>query len=57
MSIENKHSESGETVTVCAHCSEAIERVGADALDYCENCQLIEGETREVTLEEYEAGQ
>jgi hypothetical protein len=42
-------------ITVCGHCYEAIERVGEDALDWCESCQSIEGPTVELTMEEYEA--
>lgn len=44
-----------EPVTVCAACGEEIRRVGEDALDWCEGCQSIEGDTREITTEEYEA--
>jgi hypothetical protein len=45
-----------EPVTVCAHCREAIQRVGEDYLDYCEGCQSVEGDTVTITMEEYEAG-
>lgn len=41
-------------MTVCAHCYEEIVRVGEDYLDYCESCNQIEGDTLEITTEEYE---
>jgi hypothetical protein len=41
-------------MTVCSHCFEEIARVGEDALDWCEGCQQLEGDTEEVTTEEYE---
>lgn len=44
-----------EPITVCAHCYEAITRLGEDSLDWCEPCQSIEGETIEITTEEYES--
>lgn len=46
-----------EPVTVCADCYEQIERVGAygDSLNWCESCQQVEGDTLEMTMEEYEA--
>lgn len=42
-------------ITVCAHCNEEIQRVGEDCLDWCEACQQIEGDTIEMTMEEFEA--
>lgn len=44
-------------VTVCAYCHEEIQRVGEDSLDYCESCHSIEGDTFEMTTEEYEGRQ
>jgi hypothetical protein len=44
-----------EPVTVCAECNGDIIRVGADLLDYCESCQQVEGDTKEITTEEWEA--
>lgn len=41
-------------ITVCAHCNEEIQRVGQDYLDWCEGCQQIEGDTIEMTIEEFE---
>lgn len=41
-------------VRVCAECKEEIQRVGPDALDYCESCQSVEGKTIEITESEYE---
>jgi hypothetical protein len=41
-------------ITVCAHCMEEIQRVGEDALDWCSDCQSIEGDTLQITTEEYE---
>ncbi len=46
-----------EPITVCAHCYEEIQRVGCDSLDWCEGCQQIEGDTLELTTEEWEARQ
>jgi hypothetical protein len=45
-------------ITVCAECNEAIEIIsrGDESWDYCENCHQVEGDTREITMEEYEAG-
>jgi hypothetical protein len=43
-----------EPMTVCAHCSEEIQRVGEDYLDWCEGCQSLEGDTEEITAEEFE---
>ena len=45
-----------ETVIVCAECSanQEIEIVGGDSLNYCPACRTIEGETEEITQEEYE---
>lgn len=46
-----------EPVRVCAECYEQIEvlRAGDEGWDYCENCHLTEGDTLEITTEEYEA--
>lgn len=44
-------------VRVCAYCLEEVQSVGEDHLNYCENCQQIEGPTKEVTVEEYERRQ
>ncbi len=41
-------------ILVCSHCSEEIKGVGEDCLDWCEGCQQIEGDTEEITTEEYE---
>lgn len=46
-----------EPMTVCAHCFEEISRVGEDYLDWCEGCQQVEGDTLEITTEEYERRQ
>jgi hypothetical protein len=46
-----------EPITVCADCYEPIQRVGEDYLDYCEGCQQVEGDTLEITTEEWEARQ
>lgn len=47
-----------EPVIVCKHCREEISSVGyyGDSLSYCESCQEVEGDTIEITMEEYEAG-
>jgi hypothetical protein len=42
-------------ITVCAHCNEEIRLVGEDSLDWCESCQSLEGDTRTITMEEFEA--
>lgn len=46
---------SGDTVRVCAECNEEIKRVGEDLLDWCESCQSLEGKTKTLTQDEYEA--
>ncbi len=43
-----------EPMTVCAHCYDEIQRVGEDCLDWCEGCNELEGETVEITTEEFE---
>ena len=50
-----------EFVTVCAGCGFEIENVsysmgngGWDGNSYCPNCEIIEPDTEEITLEEYE---
>jgi hypothetical protein len=42
---------------VCAECFEEIQGIssGDESWDYCEGCHQIEGETLDVTMEEYEA--
>lgn len=42
-------------ITVCAHCNEEIQLLGEDYLDWCEGCQSVEGDTLEMTMEEFEA--
>jgi hypothetical protein len=42
------------TVRVCAHCSEEIQRLPPDALDWCESCQQIEGDTETISESEFE---
>jgi hypothetical protein len=51
-----------EPVTLCAECDSTEElqyvRAGEDeSLCYCEACRSVEGRTREVTMEEWEAMQ
>jgi len=45
-----------ETVTVCAECSEETREIysGDEGLTYCENCQQLEPETKELSLDEYD---
>lgn len=43
-----------EPIRVCADCSEEIQVLSHDYLDYCSSCQQIEGRTEEITTEEYE---
>lgn len=47
-----------EPVTVCAECREEIEgrSAGDESWSWCEGCQQVEGDTLEITMEEYEAG-
>lgn len=44
-------------ITVCADCYEQIETksAGDESWSYCESCQQVEGNTLELTTEEYEA--
>lgn len=44
-------------VTVCADCYGEIQMLhsGDECWNYCESCQQVEGNTTEITLEEYEA--
>lgn len=44
-------------ITVCSECMEQIEvkSAGDECWDYCEGCQQVEGNTEEITTEEYEA--
>lgn len=44
-----------EEITVCAHCYEEIQRVGEDSLNWCEGCQQVEGETKTMTIQEFES--
>lgn len=46
-----------EMVRVCSWCREIINvvRTGEDHLDHCSGCQLIEGETEEITVAQYES--
>lgn len=44
-------------VIVCKACGEEIRLVGEDYLSWCEGCQSVEGETEEITTEEYERRQ
>ncbi len=46
-----------EPITVCAHCNEPIEvlSAGDECWNYCEGCQQTEGDTAEMTMEEFEA--
>jgi hypothetical protein len=46
-------------VRVCAHCYEEIQVLnsGDEWWDYCEGCHQVEGDTVEITMEEYEARQ
>lgn len=41
-----------ETVRVCAHCEGEITQIGrpGDTLDYCEQCECIEGPTKEIPV-------
>jgi hypothetical protein len=32
-------------LTLCGYCNEPVSRVGEDALDWCESCQCVEGNT------------
>lgn len=41
-------TEEGSFYTACAYCHEEIRRIGEDALDYCENCGVVEGQTIEI---------
>lgn len=50
-----------ETVTICGEC-DAREELGTardpfsgDRLSYCPDCRSVEGETREITVRQYEA--
>ena len=45
-----------KTVIICAECSanQEIEIIGKDYLNYCPACRSIEGDTEEITEEEYE---
>ncbi len=44
-------------IRVCAECLEQIESksAGDESWDYCEGCHQVEGNTIEITTEEYEA--
>jgi len=33
------------TIQLCGYCDEPISRIGEDALDWCESCQCVEGNT------------
>lgn len=48
-----------EDVCTCRHCGEEIEFLdtGRDMLTWCDNCQLLEGDTEYIPLEEYEESQ
>jgi hypothetical protein len=59
MRTQEESKEEQEMIRVCAHCCGEIRvmRTGDDWLDYCEGCQQVEGDTKEITVEEYEARQ
>ena len=42
-----------ETLTICTECHAEI--VSTDDASYCPECRIIEGETMEVTQEEWES--
>lgn len=48
-----------EMIRVCAFCCEEIKvlSAGDESWDYCEGCHQIEGDTAEITIEEYEDAQ
>ena len=43
-----------ELITVCVWCNEIVEEHPAIEVAVCTGCQCVEGETKEITLEEYE---
>ncbi len=51
-----KEKEYEETITVCKSCGEATEEksIGDEGWTVCPGCKTIEGDTEEITLEEYE---
>jgi len=42
-----------DTIIVCCECGEEIVENG-QGLNSCTGCRQIEGETKEITIEEYE---
>lgn len=46
-----------EMIRVCDHCEEEIRvlSAGDESWDYCPSCRAVEGDTKEITLEHYEA--
>ena len=54
--MEGLKMKNRETVTVCAECSEETREIysGDEGLTYCENCQQLEPETKELSLDEYD---
>lgn len=44
-------------MTVCSYCYEEIEykSAGDESWSYCKGCNQVEGDTEEITTEEYEA--
>ena len=45
-----------EQIHVCSHCHEEIQGVGGpdECLNWCENCQQLEGDTEYLTIEQLE---
>ncbi len=46
-----------DLIRVCMHCGcEVVERtIGTEGWSVCTGCETIEGDTEEITLEEYES--
>ena len=53
----SRHSEQpDDEILVCAHCGERIETksIGNEFWHYCPSCEMIEIDTEEITVAEYE---